>query len=172
MNGNGNGRWGSLKPLRVDLDEIAAAMDHLDRSVTEHFLDLETGEVITLSVSLLTAIRQGLKLSDTDLPEWVLEDEPLARAALGDPHGKRFMRIPEGTWINMGEMRVRFVRAIKSPGILQQFADAATAHDDGTRFNALLKSYPELSTAWFRFEARQKQSWAREWLERIGIEAV
>ena len=165
-------RWGSLSPLRVDLDEVAAAMDHLDRSETDHFLDLDTGEVITLSVPLLEAVRRGLNLEETDLPEWVLDDEPLARAAIGDPHGKRFARIPEGTWIDMDEMRVRFVRAIKSEGVLQKFAEAATLHDGGARFYELLKTYPELSTAWYRFEARQKQTWARQWLERIGVEAV
>ena len=165
-------RWGALKPLRVDLDEVAAAMDHVHRTDTDHFLDLELGEVITLSSDLLEAVRQGLKLEDTDLPEWVIDDAPLARAAVGDPHGKRFARIPEGTWVNMQEMRVRFVRAIKSEGILQQFAEAATAHDKGARFGRLLKTYPQLGTAWYRFEARQKQTWARQWLERIGIEAV
>jgi len=167
-----NDKWGSLKPLRIDLDEVAAAMDHLDRSKTDHFLDLNTGDVITLSVVLLNAVRQGLRLEDTDLPEWIIDDEPLARAALSDPHGKRFARVPEGTWIDMGEMRVRFVRAIKSPGLLQQFAEAVTLHDKGARFKELLKTYPDLSAAWYRFEARQKQTWARQWLERIGIEAV
>ena len=165
-------RWGSLKPLRVDLDEVAAAMDHLDRSDTDHFLDLETGEVITLPTDLLEAVRQGLKLKDTDLAEWVLEDAPLARATVNDPHGKRFARIPEGTWINMKEMRVRFIRAIKTDRILQKFAEAAAARDGGARFKELLGAYPQLGTAWYRFEARQKQAWARQWLERVGIEAV
>ena len=165
-------RWGALKPLRIDLDEVAAAIDHLDRSETDHFLDLENGEVITLSTALLEAVRGGLDLEDTDLPEWVLDDEPLARDAVGDPHGKRYLRIPEGTWIDMGEMRVRFVRAIKTLGLLQQFAEAATIHDGGKRFGELLKTHPDLSTAWYRFEARQKQEWAREWLARVGIEAV
>ncbi len=165
-------RWGSLKPLRIDLDEVAAAIDHLNRSETDHFLDLDTGEVITLSVVLLEAVRQGFKLEETDLPEWVLDDAPLAKAAVRDPHGKRFARIPEGTWINMGEMRVRFVRAIKTDGLLQKFAEAVTLHDKGKRFRELLKTYPDLAAAWYRFEARQKQAWARQWLERIGIEAV
>ncbi len=167
-----SGRWGSLKALRIDLDEVAAAIDHLDRTETDHFLDLETGDVITLSVPLLDAVRRGLKLRDTDLPEWVLDDAPLARAAVSDPHGKRFPRIPEGTWIDMVEIRVRFVRAIKSAGILEKFAEAVTLHDQGKSFHKLLKTYPDLNAAWFRFEARQKQVWARQWLERIGIEAV
>ena len=170
--GESGNKWGSLKPLRVDLDEVAAAVDHLDRTETDHFLDLENGDVITLSVPLLVAVREGMKLRDTDLPEWVLDDAPLARAAIGDPHGKRFPRIPEGTWIDMGEMRVRFVRAIKSAGLLQQFAAAATVHDKGKSFHELLKTHPDLNAAWFRFEARQKQAWARQWLERIGIEAI
>jgi hypothetical protein len=72
----------------------------------------------------------------------------------------------------MGEMRVRFVRAIKSEGLLQKFAQAATLHDDGRRFHELLKTYPDLNAAWYRFEARQKQAWARGWLERIGVEAM
>ncbi len=165
-------RWGSLKPLRVDLDEVAAAMDHVKRTDTDHFLDLERGEVITLSADLLEAVRQGLTLEDTDLPEWVIDDEPLAQAALGDPHGKRFVRIPEGTWIDMREMRVRFVKAIRSEGLLQQFATAVATNDKGKSFNELLKTYPQLGTTWYRFEARQKQTWARQWLERIGIEVV
>jgi hypothetical protein len=165
-------RWGSLKPVRIDLDEVAAAVDHLDRSQTDHFLNLDNGEVVTLSVPLITAMKNKLRLHDTDLPEWVLDDEPLVREILDDPHGKGWVRIPEGTWIDMGEMRVRFIRAIKSPGILQEFAEAATLNDDGARFYQLLKKYPELSASWYRFEARQKQTWARQWLEKIGIEAI
>jgi hypothetical protein len=161
-----------LRPLCVDLDEVAAAMDHLDRSETDHFINLETGEVVTLSVPLLEAVRRGVRLQDTDLPQWVLDDESLARAALGDRQGKTWLRIPEGAWINMAEMRVRFVRAIKSPGLLQEFAAAATAHDEGRYFGQLLRTHPEVSTAWYRFEARQKQHWARQWLEKIGIEAL
>ena len=60
-------RWGSLKPLRVDLDEVAAAMDHLDRSETDHFLDLERGDV--------------LAISSDGLPEATdFNDEPFGRA--------------------------------------------------------------------------------------------
>jgi len=169
--GESDGRE-SLKSLRIDLDEVAAAIDHLDRSETDHFLDLETGEVITLSVVLIEAVRKGYRLEDTDLPEWILDDAPLARSAVRDPQGKRFARIPEGTWIKMGEMRVRFVRAIKTDGLLQKFAEAVTLRDGGKRFHELLKTYPDLNAAWYRFEARQKQAWAREWLERIGVEAV
>lgn len=165
-------RWGSLKSLRVDLDEVAAAMDHMDRTETDHFLNLETGEVVTLSAALIEAVRSGVDPRETDLAEWVLDDQPLAEAAAGDVHGKGFARIPEGTWIDMREMRVRFVRAIKTDGVLQQFAEAVTASDGGRRFRRLLKSYPQLSAAWYRFEARQKREWARQWLERIGVEAV
>ena len=164
--------WGALRPLSVDLDEVVAAMDHLDRSETDHFLNLQTGEVITLASALLNAVRSGVPPEDTDLPEWQLDDLPLAEAAVKDEHGESFICIPEGRWVDMQKLRVRFARAIKTEGIREQAATAVYAHDGGEKFAQLLKAYPQLSAAWYRFEARQKRAWAREWLERIGIEVT
>jgi len=165
-------RWGSLKPLKVDLDEVAAALEHRDRSETDHFLNLETGEVITLSTVLLETVRSGVDPEETDLPEWVLDDLPLAEAAMEDPHGRTLARIPQGTRLNVKGLRARFARAIKSEGIREKVATAIYAGDGGKRFRALLKTYPQIGTAWYRFEARRKHQMARQWLEGIGIEAT
>jgi hypothetical protein len=161
-----------LRPLAVDIEEVVAALDHMDRSKNEHFLNAKTGDVITISVALMRAVKRGVRLQDTDLPQWVVDDAPLARAALGKSRSKHLIRIPAGTGIDMDDLRFRFVQAIKSPGVVEQFANAVIRSDDGKLFNQLLKNYPNVSAAWYRLEARHKNAWACKWLESNGIEAI
>ena len=161
-----------LKALPVDLDEVAAAMDHLDRSETDHFLSLENGEVLTLSVSLLTAVRQGLRLEDTDLPEWQLEDGPLAQEVVGDAGGAKYARVPEARWTEDHRLRIHFAQAIKHEGLREKAAMAVYTHDDGAKFDQLLMAYPALRAAWFRYQGRHKREWARRWLLLLGVEAI
>ncbi len=161
---------GALRQLPVDLDEVAAAMDHLDRSETDHFLNIESGEVITLSTKLVNAVRKGLRLEDTDLPEWQLEDAPLARAVVGDVKGQLFARVPEARWTEDHRLKVRFAQAIKHEGLREKVAMAVYAHDGGARFEDLLVGYPQLRAAWYRYQARHKREWARRWLILLGIE--
>jgi len=162
----------SLRGLPVDLDEVAAAMDHLDRSETDHFLNLETGEVITLSTRLLNAVRKGLKLEDTDLPEWQLEDAPLAQAVVRDDKGAGFARIPEARWTEDHRLKVRFAQAIKHEALREKVAMAVYAHDGGSLFEQLLVGYPQLRAAWYRYQARHKREWAKRWLILLGIEPL
>jgi hypothetical protein len=161
---------GALRTLPVDLDEVAAAMDHLDRSETDHFLNLQTGEVITLSTKLVSAVRKELKLEETDLPEWQLEDAPLARAVVADSKGESFARVPEARWTEDHRLKVRFAQAIKHEGLREKVAMAVYAHDGGEMFEELLKGYPQLRAAWYRYQAGHKREWARRWLILLGIE--
>jgi hypothetical protein len=159
----------ALKELPIDLDEVAAAMDHLDRSQTDHFLNLQTGEVITLSTRLLEAVRAGVKPEDTDLPEWQWEDTPLAEAVARDSQGASFARIPEARWTEDHRLKVRFAQAVKSEGLRELVAMAVYAHDGGLKFDELLVGYPQLRATWYRFQARHKREWARRWLLLLGI---
>ena len=166
------GELKNLRELPVDLDEVAAAMDHLDRSETDHFLNLDSGEVITLSTRLISAVRKGLKLEDTDLPEWQLEDAPLARAVVGSGGGESFARIPEARWTEDHRLKVRFAQIIKHEGLREKVAMAVYAHDGGAKFEQLLMGYPQLRAAWYRYQARHKREWAKRWLILLGIEPL
>ncbi len=160
----------ALRELPVDLDEVAAAMDHLDRSETDHFLNLRSGEVITLSTKLVNAVRKGLRLEDTELPEWQLEDAPLAQSVVHDAKGESYARIPEARWTEDHRLKVRFAQIIKHEGLREKVAMAVYAHDGGAKFEQLLVGYPQLRAAWYRYQARHKREWARRWLILLGIE--
>ena len=170
--GSDPGELKELRELPVDLDEVAAAMDHLDRSETDHFLNLDSGEVITLSTRLISAVRKGLKLEDTDLPEWQLEDAPLARAVVGSGGSESFARIPEARWTEDHRLKVRFAQIIKHEGLREKVAMAVYAHDGGAKFEQLLMGYPQLRAAWYRYQARHKREWAKRWLILLGIEPL
>ena len=159
----------SLRVLAVDLDEVSAAMDHLDRSETDHFLNLDNGEVITLSTALVTAVRKGINPEDTDLPEWQLQDTPLAQAVVRDDRGERFARIPEARWTEDQRLKVRFAQAIRHEGLREKAAMAVYTHDGGEKFDELLKGYPQLRATWYRYQARHKREWATRWLLLLGI---
>jgi hypothetical protein len=147
-------------------------MDHIDRSETDHFLNLETGEVITLPSRLVEAIRAGVKPEETDIPEWQLEDAPLAELVVQDPGGARFVRVPEARWAEEHRLRVLFAQAIPHEALREKVATAVYTHDGGLKFDDLLLGYPQLRAAWLRFQTKHKREWARRWLLLIGVRPV
>lgn len=161
-----------LRELPVDLDEVAAAMDHIDRSETDHFVNLDTGEVITLPSKLVEAIQRGIRPEDTDLPEWQLEDTPLAEVVVKDVAGTVFARVPEARWAEEHRLRVLFAQAIPHEGLREKVATAVYTHDGGLKFDDLLLGYPQLRAAWLRFQTKHKREWARRWLLLIGVRPV
>ena len=72
--------------LKIDVEELIAAMEDARRDYNEYFLDRKTGEVVAVPEELLRAAQyEDWEERKQDLPEW---ERPLAKVveeiALGE----------------------------------------------------------------------------------------
>ena len=70
------------RKLRVDMDEIADAMNNSSREINDFYLDTQTGKLLALDTDLLRRVEDGEPLDD--IPEWMKQDIPIAKA-IGRP---------------------------------------------------------------------------------------
>ncbi|MCK4309067.1 MAG: hypothetical protein KAW42_03715, partial [Candidatus Atribacteria bacterium] len=59
-----------MKKLKVDLEMIANAMEDVDRTVMDYYLDKETGEVIITSEETFGYAEEDEDNIREDLPDW------------------------------------------------------------------------------------------------------
>ncbi|MBI1810342.1 MAG: hypothetical protein HYR78_00090 [Nitrospirae bacterium] len=63
-----------MKLLKIDFNEIQKAMEDVSRDAFDYFLDLETGEIKTISVDALEGAKSSLYRGDELIDESSLED--------------------------------------------------------------------------------------------------
>ena len=156
------------KRLKVDLDEVAFAMNDSTRDMNDHYLDTESGMLYAIDMHLIGQIEHDEPLDD--IPEWMDELVPVARAVVaGDP---RYQRIPEVYSDEAYRIIEDFIRGEVDDEAARNRLDTAS-HGRGAfrRFKGALKEFPELRERWFEYETERQREWARDWLEEIGIEA-
>jgi len=156
----------SLRPLPVDLDELAMAL-------TAHFgeygyyFDLQTGKILFLPQGLegyAGASESELAMAfDFGAPELVAD----ALQVANDP--QRFVFIwPLPDWQSYNLMEA-FIGML-SPGRLRDALEKAiSGRKPFRRFKDVLNNYPKERQAWHEFQNEQRRQWARDWLFERGI---
>lgn len=77
-----------MKKLKVDLDDIAFAMEmNDDFGGSETFFDAETGKIVSIPNELVRAVEDGDKEALESLPEWEKELIETAENVLSDEKG-------------------------------------------------------------------------------------
>lgn len=132
------------KKVVVDIDEICAAMDYME---SNHYLDLETGEVITVS--------------DLDNDEGVsdkIDEEP-----------ERYKAIPTiSSWEAYRYME-DFIYTLEDEKLKNELSHAIKGKGAFSRFKNVLAKNPEEQIMWYDFHNRISKQKAIEWLESVGI---
>lgn len=161
-----------IRKIPVDLDELATALETVDRSTHEWYLDKKTGEVVLIETDLL-----GMAEMDEDeekknkLPEWQRENLVTARQIVENAND-RFERVPEGNSRQAYELMEEFIAEVPDPAIQERLERAIAGKGAFRRFKNELFDFPEVREQWFAFESRRKWEWAGEWLEELGIEST
>ena len=161
-----------LRELSVDLDAVAEAMDDRDRAVSDHYLDLETGETVFTeeSFDLEGDDDEAEDEEDGALPEWQKSQQEQYR--LMRSHPDRFERIPESDSHEAYRLMEDFISRVHNRSAQRRLASAIEGKGAFRRFKDALDAYPELRTKWFEYEAKKKREWAREWLDGLGIRST
>jgi hypothetical protein len=136
-----------MRPLSIDLDELAFA---LNSDNTEHYLDLQTGQVLMFA-------EQGI---DPELDE-LLQDEP-ERLLFIDPLGAS-----EGF-----ALMEQFLGDVTQPEAYQVLQQALVGRKPFRTFKHALGAYPDLLQAWYDFESAQQREQALDWLSDNDIQQI
>jgi hypothetical protein len=172
------------KNLIINYDEIQRAMEDVRRDRSDYYLDLETGDVKTISVDKLDKClevlyeniphdyEKGVEFDsevrlDAELPESFEETIEFAITLITDKN--RYIRIPErdsseafntmrdfAHTVNNEKLRKRLESSLDGPGSFRNFK------------NTLLSDRKERKR-WHGYNAKRMRTVIERWLRRIDI---
>jgi len=137
------------KALNINLYELCEAMEDSSYE-NNHYLDLETGEVLFLSEYMDD--EDAVKLKDR-----IEEDF------------NRYERIPKAESQEGYEDMVDFVATVEDEHLVELLEVAINGKGAFRRFKDVLLNYPEERERWFKFKDERMEERALEWLEDIDV---
>lgn len=176
------------RKLKVDLDELAAALDHASDSLS-YFLDLETGELALVTEeerAILNNIYQGIE-EDAGEEESEFDrkfDECLARLhlvawqkqAMRQAHqvdrgfGTRYESVPRADSHEGYQDMEDFIDTLADQRLAELLSVVINGHGAFRRFKDVLARYPREREQWFQFQNSRLRHRALEWLEYLDLE--
>ena len=137
------------KALNINLYELCEAMEDSSYE-NNHYLDLETGEVLFLSEYMDD--EDAVKLKDR-----IEEDF------------NRYERIPKAESQEGYEDMVDFVATVEDEHLVELLEVAINGKGAFRRFKDVLLNYPGERERWFKFKDERMEERALEWLEDIDV---
>lgn len=179
---------GELRKLQVDLDEIAETGEYSDPMMAlNSYLDLETGEVVTISREEFRAVddlyeehgscesKEPLDLAaivaESDYPEWQ-RDAILLADQVNAEFGKRFVELPELESSTAYRDMEDFILTVEDQQLRQRLQNAVEGRGPFRRFKDVLYDERRTRDLWFVFSRERARERVRVWLEALGIEAI
>ena len=151
-------------PATVRLSDIVDALE-IQFDESSSFLDLDSGQVETVSVDLLREAEESDDDEAPDLPDWQQQEWEIAKRIVSTD---RFRRLPTKfdvhEWAIMKEfslegksdvVREDLLRAIPGAGAFRMFKDTIRRH--------------RIEAAWFAFRAEALRQIALDWCEEHDI---
>jgi hypothetical protein len=162
-----------VRSLPINLDELAEAIDLIDSLELHHFLDTQTGEIVSVSDEFYDEDADPDEESeeDADLPDWQEPKRELARTIMKDDAG-RFQDIPAVDRHESYRLMEEFIGTVQQDRPRDVLSRAIDGKGAFRRFKDALLDFPVLREQWFDFHAKRKREWAEEWLESIGLRST
>jgi hypothetical protein len=161
----------TMRSLNIDLDELATAMDQIERDVNEWYLDTQTGEVVLVDTEFIDLDEdEDDEQEKADEPEWQKDARETAR--LVEENADRFVRIPESDRNEAYRLMEEFIETVHDERAGDLLARAIAGKGAFRRFKDTLFEFPVIRQQWFDFEASRKRARAEEWLESIDLRST
>ena len=161
------------KKIKADLEMIANAMEDVDRTDMDYYLDKETGEVV---VTLEEIFRYAEEEENEDkiredLPDWQKKEVKLAQDILFN-NPDRYICIPERPSYEGYNLMVEFAEKVEDESLREKLSIALDGKGAFRRFKNVIADYPDYREKWFKFRDEKMNKKVIEWLNSIGIEPV
>jgi len=147
----------------VRLQDIVDALE-MQFDESSSFLDLDTGQVETVSHDLL---REAEEPGDEapDLPAWQDSEWELAKRIVSTD---RFQPLPSKFDVHEWEIMQDFSHSLEPSGIREELLDAIHGAGAFRRFKHTLRQHG-IESAWFAFRTDALRQIARDWCEENRI---
>jgi hypothetical protein len=175
-----------MRRLKVDLAELLMVFDS-NWGEMSHYLDLETGQVVTVSSETrrqLEAIDEeayaleeekdfdpGAFLQQSDLPDW--QKEALLEADQVEAgYGTRYIAVPEADSGEGYRDMEDFIATVQDDRLQDSLWQAIAGRGAFGRFKDVLGGHFRERERWFEFQETRQLQRVMEWLEAEGIEPI
>lgn len=147
---------------RVQLAEIVDAMEmHSDEYTS--YLDVERGEVVSVSESLLNQAEDGVEAPR--LPEWQKEEWECAKRMAA---GAAFLAFPTEFEIHEWEIMRNFASSVEPESVRDDLLNAIHGAGAFRRFKDSLHHHG-IQSAWYEFRGEALRQIALDWCEEHQI---
>lgn len=145
---------------------LSDIVDALEMQIEESssFLDLDTGQVETVSLDLLREAEEDTG-EDPDLPDWQKEEWEIAKRIVSTD---RFLRLPNKFDIHEWEITLDFARAVTSERAREDLLQAIRGTGAFRYFRDTIRRH-RIESNWFAFRADALKQIALDWCEEHDI---
>ena len=171
-----------MRQLNIDMSELEVAFEGGYEPIA-YYLDLETGEVITVSEDargILETIyesyydeqgqtvdwEKAFKLEN--VPDWqreLVQDADRVEAGFGDT----IIAVPSESSSEGYDDMEAFIGPLRNPRLRERLARAISGRGAFRYFKDVLLDYPVERERWFQFKRERVQQRISEWLGEHGI---
>lgn len=175
-----------MKKLKVNLSELASAMEDASREVS-HYLELETGQVVRVSgearreweriyeeaddPETAETFDPAKILQDGDLLAW-RQQELLEIDRVEHEYLSRYIAIPQvDSYEGYQEMEA-FIFTVQDEALQDRLWQAIRGRGAFRYFKDVLIHYPRERKRWFTFQEEQRRQQVLDWLASEDIEPI
>src|SRR5271165_473279 len=145
---------------------LSDIVDALEMQIDEaySFLDLDTGQVETVSRDLLRDAEEDTS-EDPDLPDWQKEEWEVAKRIVSTD---RFLKLPSKFDVHEWEIMHDFSRSVNSERIREDLLEAIHGKGAFRYFKDIVRRH-RLESDWFTFRTDALRQLAIDWCEERDI---
>lgn len=149
-------------PATVLVDDILDALE-MQSDESSSFLDLDTGEVETVSRDLLRDAEQSDE--EPDLPAWQKVEWEIAKRIVSTG---RFRKLPSKFDVHEWAIMDEFSRSLNDEKVRENLLDAIHSAGAFRNFKSVLRRH-RVEARWFAFRAEALKKIAVEWCDEHHI---
>jgi hypothetical protein len=151
-------------PANVRLNDVIDALE-MQSDEYSSFFDPESGQVVTVSGTLLSEARESADDEAPDLPAWQEQEWEIAKQIVSTG---RFLDLPTKFDVHEWEIMEDFSQSVKSGRIRDDLLNAIHGAGAFRHFKDTLRRY-RIEPAWFAFRAEALRQIAIDWCEENDI---
>lgn len=159
-----------MKKLKVNLNELVSEMEMGEHVELSGYLDTETGEIISMPDSVMSAAEEGEEGIDA-LTDWEKDLAETAGKILNDEKG-RYLLIPKRESREGWEIMSSFTGTVKQKTLREKLEIALNGKGAFRRFRAVLNDHPDELERYYKFKDDRMRETAVQWLLLNGIAPV
>jgi hypothetical protein len=173
------------RSLKVNLSDIEIAFEtHESAGEVQHYLDLETGDVVMISGEnrrnyeaayekfadpITGEIDWENVLPQLDLQEWE-KDALLEIIAIESDDGTTYLQIPQQSSRAGYDEMAAFIETLTDEGLQGRLDRAISGKGAFRNFKDVLIDFPNERKQWFQFQNKRLRQNVINWLKSEGIE--